>query len=122
MSNASSERPPGDDDRRKSPRAPIVVRVDYSTVDDFFSEFTQNINEGGMFIETESPAELDALVHLQFALPGETEPVKALGRVIRIVQSGDAEPPGMALEFEQMDAETRSRINTIVQQLKTQAF
>jgi type IV pilus assembly protein PilZ len=99
-----------------------VVRVDYSTVDDFFSEFTQNINEGGMFIETESPAELDSLVHLQFALPGEAEPVKALGRVIRVVTSDDVEPPGMALEFEQMDGETRSRIDAIVQQLKAGAF
>ena len=110
------------EERRRSPRAPIVVRVDYSTVDDFFSEFTHNINEGGMFIETENPPELDSVVHLQFALPGEMEPVKTSARVVRVAPAGSAELPGMAVEFEKMDAETRSRINRIVQQLKAQVF
>ena len=44
-----------DSERRRSTRAPFVVRVDYGTVDAFFSEFTSDVNEGGMFIETETP-------------------------------------------------------------------
>ena len=120
MDDASTERPVPVVERRKSERAPIEVRVDYSTVDDFFSEFTQNINEGGMFIETESPAALDSLVQLQFNLPGQDEPVKATGRVVRVVPPGSAEASGMALEFEELDSATRARINEIVSRLRTQ--
>ena len=105
-------------ERRKSARADLEVRVDYSTVDDFFSEFTQNINEGGMFIETDSPAELESVVQLRFSLPGDEEPVKASARVVRRVTAGEGEPTGMAVEFEELDAATRARINEIVKQLR----
>ena len=52
-----SASPPGDrpQDRRRSARAELTVRIDYSTVDEIFSEFTRDINEGGLFIETEKP-------------------------------------------------------------------
>lgn len=120
MSKDRSHPPAPPDERRKSPRAPMVVRVDYSTVDDFFSEFTQNVNEGGMFIETETPAELDSLVHLQFALPGEEQPVKATARVVRVVTADPTEPCGMAVEFEDLGPETRQRINAVVKHLRVE--
>ena len=68
-------------ERRLSPRATVTVRVDYSTVDAMFSEFTRNINEGGLFIETETPLALDEQVQLQFRLPGVDDPIKVSGRV-----------------------------------------
>ncbi len=120
MSDPNSERRIPVVERRKSERAPIEVRVDYSTVDDFFSEFTQNINEGGMFIETDSPAELESQVQLEFTLPGDSEPVKATGRVVRVTPGGQGEARGMAVEFEELDPDTRARINAIVLQLRTQ--
>jgi hypothetical protein len=44
-----------DAERRRSNRAEMVVHIDYATVDELFSEFTRDINEGGLFIETEKP-------------------------------------------------------------------
>ena len=41
-------------ERRKSERTDLVVRVDYQTVDELFSEFARNINEGGLFVESEA--------------------------------------------------------------------
>ena len=43
------------EERRRFDRTALVVRVEYSTVDDLFSEFTHDINEGGVFIETSDP-------------------------------------------------------------------
>jgi len=43
-------------ERRRSERVDLLVRVDYKTVDELFSEFARNINEGGMFVETDAPA------------------------------------------------------------------
>jgi uncharacterized protein (TIGR02266 family) len=106
-------------ERRHASRAPLVVRVDYSSVEALFSEFTRNINEGGIFIETESPAPIDQMVSLQFQLPGGSEPIKVSGRVVWSTPGGDGEPPGMGVEFENLDPAARARVNELVQSLRS---
>ena len=50
-------------ERRRHERAELKIPVDYSSVDAFFAEFSQNINEGGMFIEMDRPVALrDAIL------------------------------------------------------------
>ncbi len=106
-------------ERRKSPRTPLVVRVSYGTVDSFFSEFASNVNEGGLFIETESPPPPDTKVSLHFQLPGSDEPVRTEGRVAWIREGGE-EPPGMGVEFEHLTPADRARINELVRGLRAQ--
>lgn len=101
------------EDRRQTTRAPVTVRIEYETVDSLFSEFTRNINEGGVFIETEKPLGLDEQVQLQFHLPAGAEPVKVSGRVVRVEQTG------MGIEFDELDRAARERINRLVVQLRT---
>jgi len=105
-------------ERRRSERTPIVVRIEYETVDALFSEFTRNINEGGVFIETDTPAPLDALVQLQFQLPGSRQPLKVKARVVRLILEEDDAPPGMGLEFEELTGQDRAHIDALVQQLR----
>jgi type IV pilus assembly protein PilZ len=105
-------------ERRFSPRAAVTVRIDYATVDAMFSEFTQNINEGGLFIESETHLALDDQVQLQFRLPGVDDPIKVSGRVAWIREAGIDGPPGMGIEFENLDAHARLRIDEIVQALR----
>jgi uncharacterized protein (TIGR02266 family) len=105
-------------ERRRSEREPLVVRVAYATVDALFSEFTRNINEGGLFIETETAAEMDSRVQLQFSLPGSDEPIKASGRVAHITPPGQGGPAGIGIEFEELDSRARARIDELVQQLR----
>ena len=105
-------------ERRLSPRAPVTVRVDYSTVDSIFSEFTRNINEGGLFIESETPLPLEDKVQLHFRLPGVDDPFKVDGRVAWIKESGADGPAGMGIEFENLDEGARLRIDEIVQALR----
>ena len=72
MSQVSVEYAPVQEtaDRRSSQRAELIVRVDYSTVDELFSEFTSDINDGGLFIETANPRPLGTEVSMRFSLPG----------------------------------------------------
>lgn len=105
-------------ERRLSPRATVTVRVDYSTVDAMFSEFTRNINEGGLFIETETPLALEEQVQLQFQLPGVDDPIKVSGRVAWIREADVKGPPGMGVEFENLDASARRRIDELIQELR----
>lgn len=105
-------------ERRRSARAPIVVRIEYSTVDALFSDFTRNINEGGVFIETDAPAALDSEVHLRFRLPGTREPLRVTGRVAWIDAGSSGNPRGMGIEFEHLTDADRARINELVLRLR----
>src|SRR5262245_20653050 len=105
-------------ERRRAERADLVVRVDYQTVDEFFSEFARNINEGGLFIESETPHPLGTRVDLQFQLPGSDEPAHVVGTVVRSSDGSASEPPGMGIEFDQLDSQTRQRVNELVRRLR----
>jgi uncharacterized protein (TIGR02266 family) len=110
---------PSEDDRRRFERTDLVVSIEYSTVDDFFSEFTRDINEGGVFIETERPQPLGTTVDLQFHLPGSDDPVKAVGLVVRSSDGSDGSPMGMAVEFDGLSADARERIDGLVRSMRS---
>ena len=99
-------------EKRRSPRTPFNIRVKYATVDALFADFTRNINEGGLFIETSEPCPVDTVVSLDFELPGDTAPVCTRGRVVWVSDEG------MGIEFEDLDAAARARINNLVRDLK----
>jgi len=105
-------------ERRRTERVDLVVRVEYKTVDELFSEFARNINEGGMFVETESPPENGAPVALQFRVPGSEEPIQVMGRVVRTSVGERGDPPGMGIEFDDLDEQSRELINQLVRSLR----
>ena len=101
-------------ERRRSARAEVTVRVNYATVDALFSDFTRNVNEGGLFVATDEPLELEESVVLQFALPGTATPIQARGRVVRV------ESDGMGIEFDKLDAAARDAIDVLIRELRSQ--
>jgi type IV pilus assembly protein PilZ len=106
-------------ERRHSPRADLLVRVNYQTVDALFSEFARNINEGGMFIETEDPQPVGSTVELEFKLPGSEDPLTVTGRVVRNDADGPDGPLGMGIEFESLAQVERDQINEIIRRLRS---
>ena len=107
-----------DDDRRRANRARVTVRIDYATVDEMFSEFTRDINEGGLFIETEKPHQPGTEVSMQFHLPGSQEVLQTLGRVVRVCTGGSS-PAGMGIEFDELTPLDRVKIDQIVRALRS---
>jgi type IV pilus assembly protein PilZ len=105
-------------ERRRAERTDLLVRVDYQTVDELFSEFARNINEGGLFVESENPHPPGTRVDLQFKLPGSDEPLQVTGSVVRTTAASDGEPSGMGIEFDDLDTPTRQRINELVRRLR----
>jgi type IV pilus assembly protein PilZ len=106
-------------ERRRTERTDLVVRVDYQTVDEIFSEFARNINEGGLFVETETPHPPGTRVDLQFKLPGSDEPLQVSGSVVRTAAGSDDEPSGMGIVFDELDTRSRQRINDLVRRLRS---
>ena len=111
-------------ERRGSPRADFVVRVNYQAVDSFFSEFARNINDGGIFVETDAPQPIGTNVELEFKLPGTDRPIEVVGNVVRSVSADQVEPDGvvgMAIEFENLNSDIRQQINEIIQKLRSKS-
>jgi uncharacterized protein (TIGR02266 family) len=105
-------------ERRRSQRAPVTVRIEYATVDALFSDFTRNINEGGIFVETDEVIPLEEKVELKLRLPGSPEVVHARGRVVRVEPASETSAAGIAIEFDQLDADAREAINRVVRRLR----
>ena len=106
-------------ERRNSPRSEFVVRVNYQAVDALFSEFARNINEGGIFVETDNPQPVGASVELEFKLPGADRPVEVVGRVVRSEEGESHGASGMGIEFENLSADARQQIDEIVRRLRS---
>jgi len=111
-------------ERRGSPRADIVIRVNYQNVDSLFSEFARNINDGGIFIETDNPQPPGTNIELEFKLPGADRPIEVVGNVVRTIDADQVEPDevaGMAIEFENLNSDIRQQINEIIQKLRSKS-
>ncbi len=106
-------------DRRRSPRECAEIRVQYESIDELFTEFTRDINEGGVFVATESPLSLDEPVEMSFQLPGGAESIHVTGRVVRVQTKVEDGVSGMAIEFDALDARARAAIDQLVRGLRS---
>jgi len=106
-------------ERRNSARSDLSVHVEYRTVDQLFSDFARNINEGGLFVGTEHLHPEGTRVSLEFELPGGDSPVRVTGVVVRLSDGSRGEPPGMGIAFEELASADRLHINELVRGLRS---
>jgi type IV pilus assembly protein PilZ len=124
MPKGRIRRPPGARgespvDRRSAPRLPINIRIDYHTVDAFFSEFAGNINQGGLYIKTMKPLPPGTRLNIQFLLPNNSRPLQVQGEVVWVNEkTTKGINPGMGIRFEALEAEAKRQINDLVRALK----
>lgn len=105
-------------ERRRFDRTDLLVRIEYSTIDEIFSEFTRDINEGGLFIETETPRATGTEVAMRFNLPGSSDPLQTVGRVAWVRSATTDAPAGMGIEFDELSEDDRTRINAMIRSLR----
>ena len=99
-------------DRRKHPRATLLVRVECRSSQTYILGTCENISESGLQIKTQQAFELSQQVTVRFVLPPvQTGPaVQASGVVVR-VEPGES----MALEFTALKPRDRQAILSFVQ-------
>jgi len=110
---------PGEDPRRAFPRVEARFRVRFGNVQDFVLEYAANISAGGVFVETENPPELRAVVTVTMELPDRGTPVEAKGVVVHRVLPRDAKArktaPGAGVQFVDSTDEFRERIDRAIE-------
>ncbi len=87
----------------RRPRVRIITPVFAEGRDDDPIGLSYDISNSGLFIECEPRMAEGARIGLSFGVPGQTEPVRVIGRVARVSRGGESSPsggPGLGIEFE----------------------
>jgi uncharacterized protein (TIGR02266 family) len=100
-------------ERRRSPRVALETNVGLISESNFYTGFSQDISEGGLFVATYALRPVGTSVVVRFAVD-EVE-IEAPGRVRwqRDPRNSDV-PPGMGIEFEGLDAVAEEAIRRFV--------
>jgi type IV pilus assembly protein PilZ len=104
-------------ERDRLEREDLFFGVQYWIGDKLFSDFAQNISEGGLFLATETALPVSTAISLEFRLPGSQEPIVVCGRVVWTVNGGPEQPSGMGVEFENLDDFARRCIRQLMHKL-----
>lgn len=75
-----------------------------------------NVSPGGMFLITQTPYERGTTLKISFSLPGDDQPVQAVGSVVwnRGERSAPDRQPGMGVQFIEIRKEDAERIRAFV--------
>ena len=98
------------EDQRQYPRVLVRVLVDFESSDTYLYDYTNNLSEGGIFIETEKTQPVGSPLTLRFTLPGIDRVFEAKGKVAWLnLPKKDGKRPsgdlahGMGIQFDEID-------------------
>lgn len=77
-----------DAEKRRHPRKPCSIMVDYATQDRAFKDYIRDISKGGVFIETSNFFDLGQEFIMTFSVPSQSKPFKFIGEVVRTDKRG----------------------------------
>ncbi len=101
-----------EENRRVHPRFPVEVEVTFRSEHNFYTGFTENISEGGLFVATHCPVPVGTTFPLSFTLQGVAEPIQVTCEVrwVRPYHEGLDAPPGLGVRFLDLQPAARSAI------------
>jgi uncharacterized protein (TIGR02266 family) len=107
--------------RRAFPRHAARFQVGFSSNKEFVLEYAENISAGGVFVHTEQPPEMDAIVTVSLHLPGNDVPVEAKAVIVHRVSKEEAadlgKSPGMGVQFLDSSDEFREAIDRAIEHI-----
>jgi uncharacterized protein (TIGR02266 family) len=109
---------------RSTPRAVLNAEVDFSSDSNFYSGFSTDIADGGLFLATLNLLAVGSVVTVKFSIPGSGE-VEATGEV-RWVRAFDEQAPfifpGMGIRFIELCGGAKELIARFVAQREPMFF
>src|ERR1041384_3159373 len=91
---------PEGDEKRRTPRAPVTLFVEYEGAEDLIGDFTDNLSSGGTFVTTNRSLPVGTQVQLVLSFPGLIEPIAIEGTVRWTRGESAVGDPGAGIEFE----------------------
>lgn len=103
-------------DKRRDYRVPIQLKVDVESPNDhYLFEYSSNLSENGIFIQTTEPLDPGTTVNIQFTLPDD-HTIRTRGEVIW-VNFDEEDESGMGIKFIGLTLADRNRILTAIKKL-----
>ena len=107
-----------EDPRRSLQRVAIEADIGFQSDNNFFTGFSEDISEGGLFISTYDFKAIGTDIDVNFTLPsGHTVIAKGVVRWVREVNPLTPDMlPGMGVQFIDLGADDKSAIETFLSQ------
>jgi len=107
---------PSASERRQSRRLPINVLVEYEDRQDFLTDYTANMDIGGMFIKTSTPLEMGTRFRLRFKVSGRDKPIYTVAVVRWNLHPSEAGPlnAGMGVQFERLGQSDEAAVQSML--------
>ncbi|WP_224244643.1 TIGR02266 family protein [Hyalangium gracile] len=100
----------------------LLVKLKHSDVGSFAEEFATNLSPGGMFIRSRTPQPVGTLVKFEVQIAGGVRVLRGTAVVRWVRAANDPEgPPGMGLQFQELDPVTQALIDRMLQLNKAAA-
>ena len=108
-------------DRRREPRLPTRIQVDYAAASTFLFAYITDISSLGIFVSTDQTSEPGTALLLRFSPPTQVrdavsepdQPFEVEG-IVRWVSSAKPHDPGMGVEFVNLKEDTRKRLLELI--------
>lgn len=109
-------KPPAPQSQRVQQRVKMQAAVDFGSDNNFFSGFSGNISDGGLFVATVKHLAIGTQIDLNFSLPsGERIQAQGVVRWVREVNDKDPDSmPGLGVQFTRLDETAQAAIERFV--------
>jgi uncharacterized protein (TIGR02266 family) len=109
--------------RRATQRLAIGVSVTVYSASAFWTGFTENISEGGLFVATNEPLDIGDQLDVSLVIEGEPPiSVRGVVRWLRLSQGANGPAPGAGMQFDSLDEETALRITRFIRTRRDALF
>ena len=99
------------ENERSEERISATLKVSYNSYNEFITEYTTNVSNGGIFINTKRDHQVNEIVDLSLIVPGIDKPIIIKGEVIHIkIQDVPDEDAGVGVKFIEIDPESRKAL------------
>lgn len=102
-------------ERRQFLRVPMKVEVDLRSENTFFTGFSENISEGGLFIATDAPFEVGTRLDITLSLMGDAPTTQHVTVCwVRPEGTSGGLPAGMGVRFDDLGEGRKEQLQAFV--------
>lgn len=95
-------------EKRRFPRVMVRALVDYESQNTYLYDYSENLSQGGIFIQTDNPLKIGELIDLKFSIPDIEKVFQIKGEVRWVEHQGNKQiPKGMGIEFKDLTEDDR---------------
>ncbi len=104
--------------RRQLLRVDARIEVEFKSFEQFYTEYTTNISQGGLFIKTDNPQPEQSVVEVRMMLPEEPEPISLVAEVVHVIGKAAAAKhgweTGMGMHFVDYEETAKEAIENYI--------